>query len=354
MMRRDEGEFATTGPHFGRERPGPPALSVVVPVFDEAGLIPVLVDRLARTLDALGAEAEVILVDDGSGDGTPAAIARAHDSDPRFLGLSLSRNFGHQLAITAGLAHARGRAVVVMDGDLQDPPEAIGPLWAKLREGYDVVYAVRASRPEGPLKRLAYRLFYRLLNRLGAVEIPRDAGDFGVMSRRVVDLLNGMPERTRFVRGLRAWVGFRQTGIPVDRAPRHAGRPKFTLGKLVGLAVDGVVGFSDAPLRLAGGLGAAGSVASALAVAAGVALGASGAGWPPAWFWVGGMLGVSAGVQLLFLAVLGEYVGRILQEVHGRPLYVVRRRIGLGEPERPRRSRSNRARRLIPGESERP
>src|SRR4051794_8277463 len=203
-MRRDE--FSSTAPHFGPPPavPATPALSVVVPVYEEEGLLPVLAARLARVLDALGAEAEVILIDDGSGDGTLAAIARAHAADPRFVGVSLSRNFGHQLAITAGLAHARGDAVVVMDGDLQDPPEAIGVLWAKLHEGYDVVYAVRASRPEGLLKRLAYRAFYRCLGRLVAIEIPLDAGDFGIMTRRVVDQLNAMPEHRRFVRGLRA------------------------------------------------------------------------------------------------------------------------------------------------------
>jgi dolichol-phosphate mannosyltransferase len=342
-MRRDDPSAPV--PHFADDGPGSaPALSVVVPLYDEEGLVPVLADRLGRVLDALGADAEVILVDDGSRDGTLAAVARAHAEDPRFVGVALSRNFGHQMAITAGLAHARGGAVVVMDGDLQDPPEAIGPLWARLREGYDVVYAVRASRPEGPLKRLAYRAFYRLLGRLVAVEIPLDAGDFGIMTRRVVDHLNAMPERRRFVRGLRAWVGFRQTGLAVDRAPRLSGRPKFTLGKLVGLALDGLVGFSDAPIRWAGGLGAAVVLATLSALALGGARGALGSGWPPGWFWVGGLVGFSAGVQLLLLAVLGEYVVRIFQEVNGRPPYVVRRRIGIGPPRRSRRRSRSRSR----------
>jgi dolichol-phosphate mannosyltransferase len=317
---------------------------VVVPLYDEEPVVPELVARLARTLDALGlatgSEAEVILVDDGSRDGTLAAVARAHEADPRFVGLALSRNFGHQAAISAGLAHARGRAVAVMDGDLQDPPEALGPLWVKLAEGYDVAYAVRASRPEGPVKRLAYRAFYAALGRLGAVEIPRDAGDFGVMSRRVVDLLNAMPERRRFVRGLRAWVGFRQAGVPVARGARHAGRPKFTWGKLIGLALDGLVGFSDAPLRWPAALGLLALTATALGALAAAARAAVGPGPPPGWVWVVLVAGFSAGAQLLSLAVLGEYVGRILQEVNGRPLYVVRRRIGLGPPRSdPRRRR---------------
>jgi dolichol-phosphate mannosyltransferase len=207
-----------------------------------------------------------------------------------------------------------------------------------------VVYAVRASRPEAFLKRLAYRAFYRLLGRLGAVEIPLDAGDFGVMTRRVVDLLNAMPERRRFVRGLRAWVGLRQTGLPIDRGPRHGGRPKFTLDKLASLALDGLVGFSDAPLRWPGAVGAAILAVTTLAAAANAASAAIGPGTPPGWSWVALAVGFSAGVQLLFLAVLGEYVGRILQEVHGRPLYVVRRRIGLGAPRRVRRRALDRGR----------
>lgn len=345
-MRRDE--FSTPAPHFAAT-PAPrsaPALSVVVPLYDEEGLVPVLVARLGRVLDGLGLEAEVVLVDDGSRDGTLAAVARAHAHDPRFVGLALSRNFGHQLAITAGLAHARGDAVVVMDGDLQDPPEAIEALWAKLREGYDVVYAVRASRPEGLLKRFAYRAFYRLLGALGAIEVPLDAGDFGIMTRRVVDTLNAMPERRRFVRGLRAWVGFRQTGLAVGRAPRHAGRSKYTPGKLIGLALDGLIGFSDAPLRWAGGFGAVVTLTATAALTLGLARGAVGLAMPPGWYWAVAVLGFTAGVQLVFLAVLGEYVGRILHEVNARPLYVVRRRIGVepSPPDRPARRVRSRSR----------
>jgi polyisoprenyl-phosphate glycosyltransferase len=327
-MRRDEDR--TTSAEF----PAVPGLSIVAPLYDEEALIAPLVARLTRVIDSLPVDAEVILIDDGSRDGTLAQMARAHKADRRFVGVALSRNFGHQLAITAGLAHARGDAVVVMDGDLQDPPEAIATLWAKYREGYDVVYAVRASRPEGVIKRFAYRTFYRVLDRLVTIEIPRDSGDFGIMSRRVVDQLNAMPERGRFVRGLRAWVGFRQTGVWIDRAPRFAGRPKFTLRKLMGLALDGVVGFSDAPLRWAGGFGALVAMVACWTLYAGVIRGLVGWGWPAGWFWVGMFVALSAGAQLLFLAVLGEYVARILGEVNGRPLFVVRRRIGIGPPRR--------------------
>ena len=321
-----------------------PDLSVVAPLYDEEALVPVLVARLTRVLDKLGIDAEVILVDDGSRDGTLAQIARAHAADGRFRGLALSRNFGHQAAISAGLSHARGEVVVVMDGDLQDPPEAIGPLWAKLHEGFDVVYAVRASRPEGLLKRLAYRTFYKVLDRLVTVEIPRDAGDFGIMTRRVVDAINSLPESRRFVRGLRAWVGFRQTGLWIDRSPRHSGKPKFTLAKLIGLAVDGVVGFSDAPLRWAGGVGLLLTVAALGATAVGISRALVSGVSPPGWFWVAMLLGFSSGVQLLFLAVLGEYVIRIFHEVNGRPPFLVRRRIGIGPPPVKRRRARERSR----------
>ncbi len=319
-FRIHDGEFAS------------PALSVVVPLFDEEAVVGELVERLGRVLDGLGVESEVILVDDGSDDGTLAEIALAHDADPRFRGLALSRNFGHQAAISAGLAHARGEAVVVMDGDLQDPPEAIPALRDRLREGYDVVYAIRSSRPEGWPKRLAYAAFYRLLGRLVSVPIPVDAGDFGIMSRRVVDEIVAMPERRRFVRGLRAWVGFRQVGLPIDRDERRAGRPKFTLGKLIGLAADGLVGFVEAPLRWAGALGAISVAASLAALVALLVRAALGLEAGPGWSWAVLAVLFLGGAQLLSVAILGEYVSRISQEVNGRPLYVVRRRIGQDSP----------------------
>jgi dolichol-phosphate mannosyltransferase len=325
-MNRDE--FAPGG--------AAPVLSVVVPLFDEQAAVPALAARLARVLDRLGVEAEVILVDDGSRDATLAAIKRAHARDPRFVGLVLSRNFGHQLAISAGLDHARGRAVVVMDGDLQDPPEAIEALWAKFGEGYDVVYATRASRPEPWWKRAAYRAYYRLLRRVVAIELPLDAGDFGIMSRRVVDLINAMPERRRFVRGLRAWVGLRQTGLAIDRAPRHSGRPKFTLVKLAALALDGLIGFAGSPFHWVGGFGLVSLAAALVGSFAGLVRGAVGGGWLPGWCWVGLTVAFYAGVLLFSLALAGEYVGRVFDEVNGRPLYVVRGRIGFRGPRRTR------------------
>ena len=235
-----------------------------------------------------------------------------------------------------------------MDGDLQDPPEAIAALWTKLNEGYDVVYAVRARRPEGWLKRLAYHAYYRILGRVGAIAIPLDAGDFCIMSRRVVAHLNALPERRRFVRGLRAWVGFRQVGLAIDRAARHSGRPKFTLPRLVALAVDGLVGFSEAPTRHAGAVAVLGLFLSGLGFGAALARGLLGSPWPPGWAWVALAVVFSGSVQLLFVAILGEYVSRIFQEVSGRPAYLIQRRIGLDPPGRapagPRRRQRSRSR----------
>lgn len=306
-------------------------LSVVVPLYDEEAVVGELVRRLAAVLDtlALDGAAEVILVDDGSRDGTAAAIARAARADRRFRGVLFSRNFGHQAAISAGLAESRGRTVAVLDGDLQDPPEALPELLARLAQGFDVVYAIRARRPEPLWKRALYKAAYRLVGRRAGSEVavPRDAGDFSVMTRRVVDLLVAMPERRRYLRGLRAWVGFRQAGVPVDRQPRHAGRPKYTLGKLAALALDGVVGFGPPPLRMAGILGFAtaltglgGLVLCLLVAVAGRA--------PDGWAWVASAVVFFGGAQLVCAAVLGEYLDRVHRDAGGRPLYVVRGRLG--------------------------
>jgi glycosyltransferase involved in cell wall biosynthesis len=334
-MRHDDP--SKTRPHFGGPGRAPlrPELSVVVPVFDEEENIVELVERLTRVLDRLGVDSEVIVVDDGSSDGTYAALARANHADPRFRALGLSRNFGHQAAISAGLAAARGKAVAVMDGDLQDPPEALERLWIGYNQGWDVVYAIRQTRTEGWLKRLAYSGFYRLMSRAGSIDVPRDAGDFGIMSRRVVDLINAMPENRRYVRGLRAWVGFRQCGIPIDRAERAGGRPKYTLSKLIGLALDGLVGFSDAPPKLTSAFGAAlGVGASSAAVLMG---GLAATGWleVPGWAWVALLVTFLGGSQLLCIGVLGEYLCRTLEQVRGRPLYVIRRRVGIGATTEP-------------------
>ncbi len=235
------------------ERPPqePIAVSIVIPLYNECDMFPLLNERIEATLEQLPQPVEVLLVDDGSENETAAAIDTLVSHDRRFVGIHLSRNFGHQAALTAGMDFCRGEVVALIDGDLQDPPELLLDMYAKIQEGYDAVYAVRRSRKESFLYRMAYRVFYRLLKLATHLPIPVDSRDFGIMRRRVVDQINAMPEQHRFVRGLRSFAGFRQVGIPYDRGARLAGRPKFTPTRLIRLAADGIFTFSELPLRLA-------------------------------------------------------------------------------------------------------
>ncbi len=305
-----------------------PTLSLVVPVYNEIETLAEFYRRAGAVLQQCGNEYEIIFVDDGSSDGSLEQMRRVAASDPRVRVVSFSRNFGHQTAVTAGLNYSTGAAVVVIDSDLQDPPEVISDLVARWREGYQVVYAVRRNRKEGWVKRAAYRLFYRLLRRLAYVNMPLDAGDFAIMDRCVVDLLNEMPERNRFVRGIRAWVGFRQTGLEYDRHPRFAGESKYPFTKLMRLAYDGVISYSFVPLRVATQLGFVTSLVAfaAMAYVLGlrIFLGTKLIGWTST---IAAILFLG-GVQLMFIGILGEYVGRIFDEVKRRPLYVVKELVG--------------------------
>lgn len=307
-----------------------PRVSVVVPVFNEEDVVPELLRRALGALDALpGGPHELVVVDDGSSDGTRALLEMAAETEPRLLVVALSRNFGHQAAVCAGLDHARrGDVVVVMDGDLQDPPEAIPALLAAYRAGHDVVYVRRVRRKEGPLLRLCYWLFYRLQAALSSIRVPLDAGDFALLSRRAAEAIARLPERQRYVRGLRAWVGFRQVGIDVERAARRAGRTKYGPVKLLELAFDGIFAFSVVPLRAATVMGllatASACAFAAYAVFMRLALGRSPQGFTALLV----AIVFLAGVQLLFLGIIGEYVGRIYEEVKARPLYVVARLTG--------------------------
>jgi dolichol-phosphate mannosyltransferase len=302
-------------------------VSVVIPVRDEQETIPTLAGRLRDVLGPIG-DFEVIFVNDGSTDATAAVLHALHDEDKRFKSLHLTRNFGHQAAIMAGLRAAAGDAVVVMDGDLQDPPETIPAFLARWREGHDVVYGVRTHRPEGWAKRAAYSVFYRVLSAISQTSTPVDSGDFALMDRRVVDLLGAMPEQPRFLRGLRSWVGFRQVGVEVVRDARHAGRPKFTLLKLVRLALDGFFSMSHRPLQLASLLGFA---VSGLALGLGLLLALlkifHGI---PLLGWTSLMVGVLflGGVQLICLGILGEYLGRVYEETRHRPAYFIATVVG--------------------------
>ncbi len=297
-------------------------LSAVVPLFNEDATLPELVRRLTAALTELGVDYELVLVNDGSRDRTRTLLDAYARADGRVRPLHLSRNFGHQAAVTAGLEHARGDCVAVLDGDLQDPPEVIPLLLERWREGFDVVYAVRTKRKEGPFKRLGYFLFYRLLRATADLDIPLDAGDFCLMDRRAVDALNRLPERGRFVRGLRTFIGFQQVGVSYERDPRFAGTPKYTLRKLAALAADGAVSFSTFPLR-AVGWAAAAMLLGGAALTVTLLCQWAGGREPAGWVCGAAVATLLAGVLAGCVGVVGLYVGKIFTEVKRRPSYIV-------------------------------
>lgn len=304
-------------------------LSVGIPVFNEQEVLPELLARLLPVLDSIeGGPHEVIFVDDGSSDGSRRVLEDAAKRDPRIRVVVLSRNFGHQAALGAALDYATGDAVVLMDADLQDQPEVIPEFVARHRAGADVVFARRRTREEGWVLRLAYRVFYRLITALSDTKLPLDTGDFALLGQPVVAALRRLPEHERYLRGLRAWVGFTQVGIDVDRQARAAGTPKYTTWKLMKLAVDGVCSFSIVPLRAAavtGLIAICGSVAfSVYSVWLRLAVGHVPAGFTASVV----IMTFLSGVQLLFLGVIGEYLGRVYGEAKGRPPYVVARVTG--------------------------
>jgi dolichol-phosphate mannosyltransferase len=306
------------------ERPAAPEISVVVPLYNEEENLAELHRRLTLALGQLGCPYELVLVNDGSRDATPELLRELQARDAHVTAVYLSRNFGHQAAISAGIDQATGRAVIVMDGDLQDPPEVLDQFVAKWREGYEVVYAIRTKRKEGLFKRAGYATFYRLLRAVSDLDIPLDSGDFCLMDRKVVDALKSLPERLRFVRGLRTFVGFRQTGLRYERAARHAGQPKYTFRALIRLAVDGLISFSGCPLALVTYLGLV-SVVLALGLTAWVVVGAfCSPETPRGWASTVIVVLFMSAAQLLSLGVIGEYVRRIFLEIKGRPNYIVR------------------------------
>ena len=300
-----------------------PEISVVVPLFNEETNVGRLHERLAAALTGLGMAAEVVYVDDGSSDATRPILERLAQADPRVVVVRLSRNFGHQAAVSAGIDLAEGRAVVVMDGDLQDPPEVLPQFVRRWQGGADVVYAVRRRRKEGAPKRLAYFAFYRIWNAVSDLDIPLDSGDFCLMDRKVVDALKALPERMRFVRGLRTFVGFRQAGVEYERSARESGRPKYTLRSLLGLAVDGLVSFSGHPLRLVTylGLGTA-LLAGVMMIWACVDAFAHHTA-PRGWASVIVAVLFLGSIQMIALGIVGEYLRLIFLEAKGRPSYIV-------------------------------
>lgn len=301
-----------------------PRVSIAIALHNEEAVFSELFRRVAAVLDGLaGGPHEMVFIDDGSTDRTFALVSEAAASDSRVVGVRLSRNFGHQAALTAALEVVTGDVAVVMDGDLQDRPEAIPEFLKEYERGYEVVYAQRVRRKEATPLRVAYFIFYRLMRRLSEVEVPVDSGDFALLSKRVVEQLNLLPERHRYLRGLRTWVGFRQTGIPVERDARAAGKPSYNVRKLLRLAADGLFAFSVIPLRVAGVFGALASagalVFAAYAVFERIFLGSSPEGFTAL------IVAITffSGVQLLFLGLIGEYLGRVYDEAKSRPHFIV-------------------------------
>lgn len=310
-------------------------VSVTIPIHNEESALPELLRRLTNALDKVaGGPHEMVFVDDGSSDGSLAFLEAAAKEDQRILVLSLARNFGHQAAISAGIHHATGDAVVVMDGDLQDTPESIPLFVEKHLEGYDVVYAQRVRRKEPWPLRVCYFMFYRMMAKLSDIRLPLDSGDFGLMSRRVINELKQMPEHHRYLRGLRSWVGFKQLGVRVERAQRHSGKSKYSLLGLMRLAADGIFAFSIVPIRAAAIFGACVILASGLyvlyALYAKLFLHESPQGFTAL------LVAITflSGVLMFFLGIIGEYVGRIYEETKGRPHYIIARKSGGALAER--------------------
>jgi dolichol-phosphate mannosyltransferase len=305
-----------------------PALSVVAPCYNEEGVLPEFLSRVAAVLDRLGGTAEIVVVDDGSRDGTWETMTKAAARDPRIVAVRLMRNHGHQLALTAGLSVCRGERVLIIDADLQDPPELLPDMMALMDEGADVVYGQRRAREgESLFKRATAAAFYRLIGRMTDVEIPLDAGDFRLVTRRVLDLMLAMPERHRFIRGMVAWIGGRQVAIPYDRKARVAGESKYPLGKMIRFAADAITAFSVVPLMASMTIGwimAAVGFAFFVYSIVGWLLGLN----LPGWTSLMAAIGLLGGMQFLMLGIIGAYLGRLYDQSKGRPLFMIREIVG--------------------------
>ena len=307
-------------------------LSVIVPCFNEAEVIEHTHQRLIAALEPITPDFEIIYVDDGSKDRTPELLLGIQQSSRVAKVIRLSRNFGHQIAVTAGVEYARGDAIVLIDADLQDPPEVIAAMVAKWREGFHVVYGQRAERSgETRFKLWTAKAFYRLINRLSEVPIPLDTGDFRLMDRSVVDALNRMREKHRLLRAMTSWVGFRQAGVPYSRAERFAGTSKYPLRKMLALALDGIVSFSAVPLKIVTSVGLMFSALSVIGILYAVGMRLLTDDWVPGWTLIFITVLLIGGLQFIFLGVMGEYIGRIYSEAKNRPLFLVMEELGFGD-----------------------
>ncbi len=300
-----------------------PEISVVIPAYNEEANVVPMYERVTAALDGVAGSFEIVFVDDGSQDGTWDAISGLAGRDARIRGIRFARNFGHQAAVTAGIDAARGEAAVIIDADLQDPPEVIPELIAKWREGFEVVYAQREAREgESWFKKATAAAFYRTLRAITNVDIPVDTGDFRLMGPRALEAFRALDERNRFIRGLVSWVGFEQTGVRYHRQARHAGETKYPLKKMVRFAIDGITSFSFVPLRLATWLGFAVSALAFVYILVVIGLKLAGINWPGYTSLMASILFLG-GVQLIMIGILGEYLGRVFDEVKHRPLYLV-------------------------------
>ncbi len=311
-------------------------ISVVIPTYRSENNLPVLLERLCEVFLKEVSDFEIIVVDDNSPDNTLVILRKIVLQQPKIKVISLARNFGQQVAISAGLKYVTGDAAIIMDDDLQDPPEFIPRLIRKWEEGYDIVYAIKKNRKEGFIKRFGYKLFYKILVTLSEIAVPKDSGDFCIMGKQIVDILNSMNERDRFVRGLRAWVGYKQIGIECDRGKRFSGKPAYTLSKIIKLSLDGIFSLSNKPLKLTSWFGFLMSFIALLGVIITIIQKIVTIYFPNNEFAVWpGMSSILlsilliGGVQLISIGILGEYIGRIFNEVKQRPMYLIKETIGI-------------------------
>lgn len=314
-----------------------PVYSFVIPVFNEQQVIPALFEQISRLLEKLDGDAEVLLIDDGSSDASHKQLIELHEKDQRFKVISFSRNFGHQAAVSAGLDFTTGQATIIMDADLQDPPEVVLELITKWREGYEIVYARRdIRRGEGFLKKLTAKVFYRLLDRMSDIDMPLDVGDFRLVDRKALNAFLALREGSRYVRGMFSWVGFKQAGITYERAERVAGDTKYPFAKMMSFALNAMLAFSNKPLRFGLGIGFLfAGVALSYGIVA-IIIKISGAFTVPGWASLAALVAFIGGIQLVILGVIGEYIGKIYEEVKARPLYIVKSLHGLKTQKNPR------------------
>jgi polyisoprenyl-phosphate glycosyltransferase len=307
--------------------------SVIVPVFNEEESLDVLYKRLKGVLKKLKGEYEIILINDGSYDTTPLLLKKLHDKDSNVKVINFSRNFGHQIAVSAGLRYSSGDYIAVLDGDLQDPPEILPKFFKKLDEGYDAVYAIRKDRKENIIKKAAYIIFYRLLKKIASIDIPLDSGDFSIMNRRVVNAINSLPERNRFVRGLRSWVGFKQIGLEYTREKRYAGKSKYNLRRLFKLAFDGIFSFSYIPLQFMFYLGLISLILSIIGslVAIYFRYFTTAYNRVPGFATTIILVMFVGGLILFSVGIMGEYIRRIYDEIKARPQFIIESTLGFEE-----------------------